>query len=199
MLGHNNGPSMEAGRAFRKHAWTRARADLIPNLPLEILRTRVKRAKALGLPYRTYASVRASTGRDVVGFLFSNNALRIMRANQSSSRADALAQIKAQLAALVHQPLDPDAVRRVLAGQGLDVATARAPHFAHSWSDTRAAVQAPVRAANLPLDGVLVIGDTTYERDWSEAGKLAGFLPSDVFFAHEQDPVCGAGTAGRSP
>ena len=60
-IGHNNGPSMETGRGFRVHAWSKARADLIPNLPIEILRGRVRRAKELGLPYKTYASVRAST------------------------------------------------------------------------------------------------------------------------------------------
>ena len=61
--------------------------------------------------------------------------------------------------------------------------TAQAPHFAQSWSDMRAAVQAPLRALQLPLDGVLVIGDTAHERDWSEAARLAGFVPSDAYFA----------------
>ncbi|PTX56682.1 hypothetical protein C8N43_1344 [Litoreibacter ponti] len=182
MLGHNNGPTMEGGYAFRKHAWGRARKDLLPTLPIEVLRGRVRRAKALGLPYKTYASVRASTGRDVVGFLFSNNALRMMRDAQPSPRAVALRPIRAEFAALVHMPLDPDALAQMLASQGIDITSARAPHFAQGWSDTRAAVQAPIRGANLPLDGVLVIGDTTQERDWSEAGKLAGFVPSDTYF-----------------
>ena len=77
--GHNNGPTMEAGRAWRQHCWKKARADLLPHLPIEILRGRVRRAKDLGLEYKTYASVRASTGRDVVGFLFSSNAVRAFR------------------------------------------------------------------------------------------------------------------------
>lgn len=183
MLGHNYGPTMEGGFAFRKFAWTRARADLIPNLPIEILRTRVKRAKALGLPYRTYASVRASTGRDVVGFLFSNNALRMMKPDQPSPRADALQGANAKFAALAHRPLDPDLMAETLAAQGLAISVAQAPHFAQSWSDIRAAVQAPLRVAKLPLDGVLVIGDTTHERDWSEAARLAGFLLADAYFA----------------
>lgn len=182
-LGHNNGPTMEAGFAFRKHAWTKARAELIPTLPIEILRTRVKRAKALGLPYKTYASVRASTGRDVVGFLFSNNALRMMQAGQPSPRAQALSRVDASLAALVHRPLTPEGVQQVLAAQGIDMTTAQAPHFAQSWADMRTAVQAPLRALQLPLDGVLVIGDTAHERDWSEAARLAGFVPSDAYFA----------------
>ena len=62
-IGHNNGPTMEAGYTWRKHVWTRARADLLPTLPIEVVRLRVKRAAELGLPYKTYASVRASTAR----------------------------------------------------------------------------------------------------------------------------------------
>ncbi|MEM9350184.1 MAG: hypothetical protein AAGA47_07975, partial [Pseudomonadota bacterium] len=79
-IGHNNGPSMEAGYTYRKHQWKKAREALLPTLPLMIVRMRVKRAKELGLDYKTYAGVRASTGRDVIGFLFSSNALRLVRA-----------------------------------------------------------------------------------------------------------------------
>lgn len=180
-LGHNNGPSMEAGRAFRVQAWSKARADLIPNLPIEILRTRVRRARELGLPYKTYASVRASTGRDVVGFLFSNNALRVLRPG-GAIEATRAAQLNAlrdvALSALSHPPVTPEE----LAAQGM-AHCAEAPHFSSAWSEIRRSVQAPLRAAKLPLDGVLVIGDTTFERDWSEAGKLAGFVNSDTYFA----------------
>ncbi|WP_298257360.1 hypothetical protein [uncultured Litoreibacter sp.] len=182
-IGHNNGPTMEAGFAFRKHAWTKARAQLIPNLPIEILRSRVKRAEALGLPYKTYASVRASTGRDVVGFLFSNNALRMMRDAQASPRANALLPIKADLAGLIHAPLSAEQAQATLQAQGLHIPTDRAPHFAQSWSEIRRAVRAPLHQEKLPLDGVLVIGDTSHERDWSIAGKLAGFIASDCYFS----------------
>ena len=186
-LGHNNGPSMEGGFAFRKHAWTKARADLIPTLPIEILRTRVKRAKALGLPYQTYASVRASTGRDVVGFLFSNNALRTIRdvKDLPAARAARLTTLEgAGLSCLTHPPLDPKALEEHLRkAHEVQVICEYAPNLSAAWSDIRARVQAPLRQANLPLDGVLVIGDTVLEREWSEAGRLAGFVPSDVFFA----------------
>ncbi|MEP3345607.1 MAG: hypothetical protein ABJN34_12210 [Litoreibacter sp.] len=182
-IGHNNGPTMEAGFAFRKHAWTKARAQLIPNLPIEILRARVKRAQALGLPYKTYASVRASTGRDVVGFLFSNNALRMMRDAEKSPRAAALIPIKAEHAALIHAPMSVEQAEATLQAQGLHMPTDRAPHFAQSWSEIRRAVQSPLHKQRLPLDGVLVIGDTSFERDWSVAGKLAGFIPSERYFS----------------
>lgn len=177
MLGHNNGPTMEAGFAFRKHAWTKARKALIPTLPIEILRTRVQRAKALGLPYKTYASVRASTGRDVVGFLFSNNALRVFHNVDPvpMDRADKLAQLEAMKTALAHAPLTLDHL-------DLD-ATGTAPHFSATWSDMRRLVQNPIRAARLPCDGVLVVGDTVLEREWSDAGRLAGYISSSEFFA----------------
>jgi len=184
-LGHNNGPSMEAGFAFRKHAWTKARADLMPTLPIEILRTRVKRAKALGLPYKTYASVRASTGRDVVGFLFSNNALRMMRDGQTSPRAPALSRVRAELIGLIHAPMSPEQTRATIEAQGIVITTARAPHFAQGWSKICAVVQVPLREKRLPLDGVLVVGDTAHERDWSVAARLAGFITSDTYFSDQ--------------
>jgi hypothetical protein len=178
-LGHNNGPTMEAGFAFRKHAWTKARAALIPTLPIEILRTRVARAKAIGLPYKTYASVRASMGRDVVGFLFYNNALRVIAHAQSlpEDRAKKLSQVDAFKLALAHAPI-------TLEHLCLD-AIGPAPHFAENWSDIRSKVQAPIRALQLPREGVLVIGDTTSEREWSEAGRLAGYIPSVQFFGSQ--------------
>jgi hypothetical protein len=78
-IGHNGGPSMEPGYGFRKVAWSKARRALLPSLPLEIVRVRVARAKRLGLPYRTYATIRATSGRDIVAFLFSGNALGLAR------------------------------------------------------------------------------------------------------------------------
>lgn len=180
-IGHNNGPSMETGRGFRVHAWSKARADLIPNLPIEILRGRVRRAKELGLPYKTYASVRASTGRDVVGFLFSNNALRVLRPGAVIPQGHAahIAMLdNVILTGLAHPPIGPD----TLVAQGL-AAAGPAPHFAARWSDIREMVKAPIRHAKLPSDGVLVIGCTAHERDWSEAAKLAGYLNAETYFA----------------
>jgi hypothetical protein len=186
MLGHNNGPTMEAGFAWRKHSWTKARADLLPTLPIEVLRRRVARAKALGLPYKTYASVRASTGRDVVGFLFSNNALRVHRPGDTvpADRITQLGQSEAHLTALAHAPLSPSRLAELLAAGGIAVQTAPAPHVAQSWRATAEAVLRPLRAAKLPRDGVLVIGETALEAEWSEAAKLAGYLTSDRFFSY---------------
>ena len=49
LIGHNNGPTMDPGRGFRRYAWKRARAELLPKMPIEIVRRRVKRARELGL------------------------------------------------------------------------------------------------------------------------------------------------------
>ncbi|MGL4278870.1 MAG: hypothetical protein ACRCS0_00770, partial [Albidovulum sp.] len=85
--GHNGGPSLEGGVTWRAHCWRSARAALLPKLPVEVVRLRVKRAKEIGLDYRTYAGVRASTGHDLVAFLFSTNALRLLK-DQDRMRAD---------------------------------------------------------------------------------------------------------------
>ena len=180
-IGHNNGPSLEPGVSFRRHAWRKARTDLLPRLPIEILRVRVARAKALGLPYRTYAGVRASTGRDVIGFLFSTNALRMLRqgAPMPEDRVEKLAAVEADRVALVQGRLDPD---EVLATGPLDAALA-APPVTDGWGAARDRVQAVLRDRRLPADGVLLVGDTHLERDWAEAARMAGYLDAARYFA----------------
>ena len=109
MLGHNQGPTMDRGRGWRRYAWTRARAELLPKMPIEVVRRRVKRARELGLDYKAYAGIRASTGRDVIALLFSDNALRLMRdARIAPARARKLDAVRqAACLALVHPPHDP--------------------------------------------------------------------------------------------
>jgi hypothetical protein len=51
----------------------------LPHLPIEVLRGRLRRANELGLDYRTYAGIRATTGRDIIAVLFSSNALELCR------------------------------------------------------------------------------------------------------------------------
>ncbi len=178
-IGHNNGPTMESGATWRRVSWGKARKALLPTLPIEVLRRRVNRAKELGLPYKTYASVRASTGRDVIGFLFSSNALRVMRAGQDlpDDRVMQLASLR-----------DADRVGVMsggLAGHPLDGLDAQfaAPHPLASWSDARVAMRDILGARNLPADAVLIVGETWDERQWVTAGKMAGFLSGDRYFA----------------
>jgi hypothetical protein len=180
-IGHNNGPEIEGETSWRRFAWNRARESLLPTLPIEVLRLRVKRAQQLGLPYRTYAGVRAATGRDVIGFLFSSNALRVLRDGQAlpSDRVARLAAlVGADRTAVVQPPLTLDAV---LEAAVLDAACP-APRSTESWVAMRDQIRAIILSRGRPSDGYLVIGETALEREWAEAGKTAGFLTGDRYF-----------------
>jgi hypothetical protein len=183
-IGHNHGPALGPGLSWRTHCWARARRDLLPNLPIEILRGRVRRARELGLEYKTYASVRASTGRDVIGFLFSSNALRAFRDAPAlpDDRLQKLAGLRdcARIALVIH-PLTPADL--LAANPGAIETGHAAPVWTDGWGASRAAVQAALKPHRLPADGILLIGDTTLEREWSEAGRLAGYLSGARYFA----------------
>ncbi|MEL7212720.1 MAG: hypothetical protein AAGK92_08670 [Pseudomonadota bacterium] len=172
MIGHNQGPSLEGGFSYRRHIWTKARRDLLPTLPIEILRRRVARAKTLGLPYKTYASVRAASGHDVVAFLFSNNALQMLRKGDApdAERQEQLA--KATPIALAHPPFTCDDLPFEI--------TAKAPVLTQNWSATRTALRTPIQGANIPRDGVLVIAETPLEAEWCATAGLAGTVPAAV-------------------
>lgn len=192
--GHNGGPTLEAGASWRRHCWRVARAQLLPKLPLEVVRLRVKRAAEIGLDYKTYAGVRATTGHDLVAFLFSTNALRLLREGDRMPAADAerLARTR-QVGRLVavQPPLDPARMRRGLAEQGvtLDVA-ARAPGISLGWGETRRVLLDLLGEIRAPADRVLVIGETPLERDWAQAARMAGFLPAARYFGA---PAAGSG------
>lgn len=180
-IGHNGGPTMEAGFAWRKHVWTTARARLLPTLPIEVVRLRVKRAAELGLDYKTYAGVRAATGHDVVAFLFSSNALRVtaLRPAMAEDRAGKLAAITScQRIALATAPLRAPVLLQ--ANPEVDLAHPAPPALAR-FRD----IAADLRAAlgKLPADRVILVGDMALERDWCAAGRLAAYLPADRYFA----------------
>ena len=185
--GHNRGPTLEGGAAWRTHCWRRARADLLPVLPVEVVRLRVRRAAELGLDYRTYAGVRAQTGRDLVAFLFSTNALAMLRAGQrpGPSEAGKLAGLRGVARLVAAQPpLEPGQVAAALAEAGVEVAAAaRAPGLGDAWGAVRARIDGLRAAVGAPGDAVLVIGATALEREWVVAGRLAGFVPAERYFA----------------
>ncbi len=182
-IGHNGGPTMEPGTAWRRHCWTKARRDLLPTMPLEVIGYRMKRAAELGLDYRTYAGVRATTGRDIVAFLFSSTALGLNRgpALPAPEAGKLAALVGADRLAAVYRPLDPEAVLACNPA-ALDRAGV-APTVFDSWSETRARLLALTRAAGVPADAVLVVGDAAPERGWCGAGRMAGFLQAGRFFA----------------
>lgn len=180
-IGHNGGPELDGPVAWRRYAWGRARAELMPHLPVEVVRLRVKRAAELGLDYRTYAGVRAATGRDVIGFLFSSNGLQVVRTGAElpgAVRARLEAVRGADRLAAVQPPLSPVVAAR---DWPVDGAVA-APAAVLSWPAMRDRVRDIIRARGLPPDGVLVVGETALEREWAEAGKTAGFLTGARYF-----------------
>ncbi|MEO6300943.1 MAG: hypothetical protein ABIV25_09285, partial [Paracoccaceae bacterium] len=122
VIGHNRGPSAAEGFSWRRHCWQQAREALLPTLPIEVLRTRVKRAADLGLDYRTYASVRAASGHDVVAFLFSSNSLRVtpLQLVMPVERSTKLAGLGADRIGLAVGRVDPGAL--VQANKVLDAA-----------------------------------------------------------------------------
>lgn len=180
-IGHNGGPALTTqGRGWATHCWGQARRSLLPHLPVEMVRLRVRRAAELGLDYKTYAGVRATTGRDLVAFLFSSNALglharRMVPDPVRGARLAGLADCGR--IALAQAPLTPETVFTAL--PVLDaVAIAPAPHA------PPAIVRDRVRAAlgTHPAATVLLVGDTAWERDWCAVAGLAGYLAADRYF-----------------
>jgi hypothetical protein len=178
-IGHNGGPSLAGGVSWRKHCWSSARERLLPTLPIEVVRLRVKRAQALGLDYRTYAGVRAATGHDVVAFLFSSNALRVsvLQPAMPEARAVKLAEVQCGRLALAVAPLTPgmlEAANPVLDGAH------PAPYALAGFGEMRSMLRTAL--GKLPSDQVILVGDLGLERDWCAAGRLAGYLPAQRYF-----------------
>ena len=171
---------MEPGHVYRTYMWRQAQKRLIPNtVPLMVVRMRVKRAAELGLDYKTYASIRQFSGQDILGLLFSSNALRILKGQTRlpQPRARALRDVKgARKLSLLQPPLD---VAQILqANAELDDA-ALAPLLTDGWAKTRQRLSGFIRDQRIPANQVLVVGDTTLEVDWSTAARAAGYLPAE--------------------
>jgi hypothetical protein len=177
--GHNGGPTLEPGAGWRRLAWARARADLLPHLPVEVLRGRLRRAADLGLDYRTYAGIRAASGHDVVAVLFSSNALAAHRgaAVPAGHRARVAAVAGAARLGLAVRPLRPEELHRLV--PPLDAAHA-APAPLAAWGEARAALRAALGPT--PGDRAILVGAHRLEADWVAAAALAGFVPAGRFF-----------------
>lgn len=178
MIGHNNGPTLEAGAAWRNHCWGAARKELLPHLPIEVLRGRLKRAGELGLDYRTYAGIRATTGRDIVAVLFSSNALELRKGQSHipAEKAHKLAQVVAERNGLATAPLQPDEMLRSAA---LSAAFA-APAAYAAFSTQRQALRAAL--GRLASDQAILVGAYGVEAEWCAAARLAGYVPAETFF-----------------
>ena len=170
MIGHNGGPSVETGHSWRRHAWGAARTALLPTLPFEVVRMRVRRARELGLEYKTCASVRATSGRDVVAFLFSSNALRVAAQNLTlpPDRLVKLASLQdVTRIALATGPLHPTALLHANP-ETLDAAH-RAPFALARFRDIAASLRETL--GTRPGDRVILVGDHSLERGGAAAAR----------------------------
>lgn len=189
LIGHNQGPPLDPGRSGRVHAWRKARAELMPRLPIEILRRRVARAKALGLAYPDYASILLGTGRDVVGFLFTCQAIgaRLERGELrglDADRAERLRALAADRLMLADAAIAPERLAAGLASKAVPVAgVGPAPATLATWREGREAVLAVLRPLRLPSDAVVMVGTEAAERDWADAARTAAFLSAERYFA----------------
>ena len=175
-IGHNRGPALDGG-GWQRHCWTRARADLLPHLPIEVVRRRVRRAKQLGLPYRTYAGLRATTGRDLVALLFSANALGVRQGDRDMP-AEVLATLRGVIGAMrVGSAPHRGAFADLLAG--LDRWAVGPAPLAGFAAQARTM---DVARAGVPAAACLLVGDAPWEREWCAAGRLAGCVSAAAYF-----------------
>lgn len=193
-IGHNGGPK-RLGRGWQKHCWTRSRNELIgKRMPIEVVRTRIRRARELGMDYPQYASILLGSGRDIVGFLFSVDGLQLRlrkRLEMPDTVQDKLRGLeRVQLASFAPSGEDPSVFRNELSDvAGVPFASC-APESEGplGWSAARTAVRAVLDPLQLPSDAVVMIGTRDAEAQMAEAARLARFIPSgDYFGAPEQN------------
>jgi hypothetical protein len=187
-IGHNQGPPIEAGRSWRAHCWKKARQDLLPKLPLEVIRRRVARARQLGLAYPQYASILLGTGRDIVAFLFTSDGLglrlerELRMPRQVAEKLGALERCDRLLFAGCDTDLA--ALGQALGERRLGFAAlAPAPPPGAHWGEGRAAIRAVLDPRRLPGDAVVMVGTAPHERVWADAARLAGFLSAESYFS----------------
>lgn len=178
-IGHNSGRVDEAGKTWRTHVWAKARRQLMPKLPIEVIRRRVARAKELGLPYKTYAGLRAASGDDLIGFMFSSNALDVMRRGDKvpavkGNKINALKDVVTIGAA--HVPTEPSQLTPPLQS------AYAAPKPLAPWSQTRDDLKAIFAQTKRPANRFVLICDTAIEREWADTIHMAGVLPAAQFF-----------------
>ena len=186
-IGHNQGPPLDAAVSWRRHVWKKARKALVPRLPLEVVKRRVRRATELGLEYPQYASILLGTGRDIVGFLFTCDALGMELARgrvPESVRAKLDALIRAERLLGVEAPSEPKRLAAALdRNQGLVFAQAVAlPGEQAPWAVGRDAIAGALAPLRLPSDAVVMVGTQPHHRTWADAAQMAKFLPADQFF-----------------
>lgn len=185
-IGHNQGPPLDAGRTWRAYCWKKARAELIPPAPIEVVRRRVARAGALGLSYAQYASVRLGTGRDVAGLLFTAAAIGWTRQRPlPEDRAAKLAAVEAceRLLSAPGLRLRIAAAGETLTLSGIGFTGAGPlPRSGTPLPEAREALRAITAGRGLPGDAVVMVGTRPDEFHWAAAARYARFLPAEAYF-----------------
>ena len=187
-IGHNSGAAR--GTGWERHCWRRARRALLgPRLPVEVVRMRVKRARALGLEYPQYAAILLGSGRDIVGFLFTVRGMQLRLARRlevpEAVRARLSAIEGARLTAFAPsgEAVEPFRAELSVAAGAVFAAAGPEPEPPVTWARARRAVRAVLDPLALPGDAVVMVGAGPEEAAWAPAGNMARFLPSTTFFA----------------
>lgn len=185
-IGHNSRPD---GYQWRRYCWTRARAGLIGRrLPLEVVRQRVRRARELGLAYPAYASILMGSGRDILGFLYTCDAIGLRlrrRLELPPSKVQALGAIVRCDRLIVAPREEPaDAFRaEVQEVSGLPFAAGlHEPDLRLGWASARAELREILAPINLRADAVVLVGTEKAHADWADAVDFARCIPPEVCF-----------------
>ena len=68
-IGHNQGPPLEVG-SWTGYCWHRAKRQAMSHPPIEVVRSRKRRAEELGLTYRQYAAILMDKGTRTDALVF---------------------------------------------------------------------------------------------------------------------------------
>lgn len=159
----------------------------MPKLPLEVIRRRVRRATELGLEYPAYASILLGTGRDIVGFLFTCDALgmhlsqKVPIPQHVASKLKSLGTVDTMLAA-EHDRREElaDLLARETPIRFTSATRLPAPDVQRS--EGQAAIRHALDPLKLPGDAVVMIGTEAHERSWADAARLARFMHAETYF-----------------
>ena len=188
-IGHNGGPK-RLRRGWQRHCWTQSRKALIgKRMPIEVVRTRIRRARELGLGYPQYASILLGSGRDIVGFLFTVEGLHL----RLRKRLEMPAVVQGKLRGLEGVQLmsfapsgEPVEAFRAEVSDVAGVPFASVGPEAEGplgWSAARSAVRTVLDPLSLPSDAVVMIGMRDDEARMAQAAKLARFIPAKEYFS----------------
>ena len=187
-IGHNNGPK-QVGLGWQKHCWTQSRNALIgKRMPIEVVRTWIKRARELGLQYPQYASILLGSGLDVIGFLITVDELQLKlrkRLEMPDTVQDKLRGFeRASLMSFAPSGEPPEMFRREVSDVvGVPfVGVAPEVEGVLGWSAARAAVRAVMDPLKMPSGAIVMIGSRENEARMAQAAKMLRLIPSAAFF-----------------